>query len=52
MSCIVIFLVGGAGQPENPQRGTQNTDPLPNPWNPNSSSATNSSSPAAPNPFR
>jgi len=43
---------GSANVPENPQRGTQNTNPLPNPWNPNSNTTppTNSTT-AAPNPF-
>lgn len=42
----------GLNAPENPQRGTQNTDPLPNPWNPNASSTSSTSSTTAPpNPF-
>merc|ERR1712096_516979 len=37
---------------ENPQRGTENLAPLPNPWNPNAPATTSSSTSAPPpNPF-
>ncbi|XP_057308497.1 ubiquilin-1-like [Hydractinia symbiolongicarpus] len=35
---------GGATSPVNPQRGTENLDPLPNPWNPNAGSTSAPSS--------
>jgi len=41
----------GVNQPENPQRGTENLTPLPNPWGGGATTASSTSSSTTPNPF-